>query len=228
MRKRPPTDVTTPRDLYTGRAGLYSVWMKLFRHQQALRSLFEISGVLRSDLRILDAGCGSGATTLALISALRHQGYDYCSIDGFDLTPAMLNRFRNAIRWLHLERVELKEANVLTLQEQLPDSWTSYDLVVCTSMLEYLPPGTLEKALASLRQRLNRDGALLVVVTKKTTVAKVMVEVAWRARAYGADELRSALRSAGFSQVVFHRFPARFFWMNTTNHVVTCGDGAVF
>ena len=228
MRKRPPTDVTTPRDLYTGRAGLYSVWMKLFRHQQALRSLFEISGVLRSDLRILDAGCGSGATTLALISALRHQGYDYCSIDGFDLTPAMLNRFRDAIRWLHLERVELKEANVLTLQEQLPDSWTSYDLVVCTSMLEYLPPGTLEKALASLRQRLNRDGALLVVVTKKTPVAKVMVEVAWRARAYGADELRSALRSAGFSQVVFHRFPARFFWMNTTNHVVTSGDGAVF
>ena len=98
MRKRPPTDVTTPRDLYTGRAGLYSVWMKLFRHQQALRSLFEISGVLRSDLRILDAGCGSGATTLALISALRHQGYDYCSIDGFDLTPAMLTRFRDAIR----------------------------------------------------------------------------------------------------------------------------------
>ena len=228
MRKRPPTDVTTPRDLYTGRAGLYSVWMKLFRHQQALRSLFESSGLLRSDLRILDAGCGSGATTLALISALRHRGYDYRSIDGFDLTPAMLTRFRDAIRGLHLERVELEEANVLTLQEQLPDSWTSYDLVVCTSMLEYLPPGTLEKALASLRQRLNRDGALLVVVTKKTTVAKVMVEVAWRARAYGADELRSALRSAGFSQVVFHRFPARFFWMNTTNHVVTSGDGAVF
>ena len=228
MRKRPPTDVTTPRDLYTGRAGLYSVWMKLFRHQQALRSLFEISGVLRSDLRILDAGCGSGATTLALISALRHRGYDYRSIDGFDLTPAMLTRFRDAIRGLHLERVELEEANVLTLQEQLPDSWTSYDLVVCTSMLEYLPPGTLEKALASLRQRLNRDGALLVVVTKKTTLAKVMVEMAWSARTYGADELRSALRSAGFSHVVFHRFPARFFWMNTTNHVVTSGDGAVF
>jgi len=45
-------------------------------------------------MRILDAGCGTGITTLALLSALESRGVPAGAIDAFDLTPAMLERFR--------------------------------------------------------------------------------------------------------------------------------------
>ncbi len=39
---------------------------------------------------MLDAGCGTGALTLALPEALRRKGFETKSLDAFDLTPAML------------------------------------------------------------------------------------------------------------------------------------------
>jgi SAM-dependent methyltransferase len=215
-----PADTPPARHLYTIRAGLYGFWMKLFRHQQALSALFEHSDVLRPDMRILDAGCGSGAATFALIDALRRRGVAYRSIDAFDFTAAMLERLGDAVRRRRLDRVRLSEADVLGLDEQLPASWTDYDLIVCTSMLEYVPSEKLQQALEALRRRMALEGTLLVVTTRKNALAKAIVEHGWKAHGYRADELEDALRRAGFPHITFRSFPARCFWMNTTNHVV--------
>ncbi len=52
------------------------------------------STLLRSGLRILDAGCGSGIITLALREALLTRGCSLGPIHCFDLTAAMLEQFR--------------------------------------------------------------------------------------------------------------------------------------
>jgi hypothetical protein len=68
---------------------------------------------------------------------------------GFDLTPAMLDRFRKRLRDSEIT-VELAKADVLRLGD-LPTGWSEYDLVVSASMLEYVPRGHFASALAGLR-----------------------------------------------------------------------------
>ena len=49
------------------------------------------SPLLRSDMRVLDAGCGTGAVLLALREALGTRGLVHGPFHGFDITPAMLD-----------------------------------------------------------------------------------------------------------------------------------------
>lgn len=208
------------RDLYTRRLGLYALWMSLFRHEQALQSLFDRSGILAPKLRILDAGCGSGATTFALIHALRKRHLEYRAIDAFDLTRAMLDRFRSRLDERGIRNVQLIEADVLQLESLLPETWKDYDLIVSASMLEYVPNQRLSDALSALRRRLLPGGSFLLVITKKNLLSRFLIQHAWKTSAHTAPELESAMRAAGFTDVRLSRFPLSHFWMNSTNHVV--------
>ena len=95
---------------------------------------------------MLDAGCGFGMVTFALLDALQQRNFDYQRVDAFDLTPAMLARFRQTLETHRIPRVQLCQADVLAL-DTLPPSWTDYDLIVSASMLEYLPRQELPRAL---------------------------------------------------------------------------------
>lgn len=91
-------------------------------------------------------------------------------------------------------------------------------------MLEYLPRSELADALAALRRRLAPTSCLLVVITRKTLVSKLMIEWAWKANAYSVAELREAFINAGFSNLRFEKFPPSYFWMNITNYVAVGRD----
>ena len=80
--------------LYTERLSTYRRFISFFRSRDALRILLVTSGLLRPNLRILDAGAGFGTATFALLDAFRHRHIHPGTIDGFDLTPAMLALFR--------------------------------------------------------------------------------------------------------------------------------------
>lgn len=220
----PPNDVPDIRFLYTARRSVYALWTAIFRQQQAITALLKRSGVIPPGLRALDAGCGSGAATFALVSVLRERGAKYASIDGFDLTPAMLECFRARLVARHLENIHLKEADVLFLDVQLPESWANYDLIISASMLEYVPRSALPHALSALRGRLTQSGNLLAVITRKNLLSRVMIEWAWKAHAYTAEDLDIAFRSAGFSRISFRKFPFAYGWFNTTNYAVVAGN----
>ena len=118
-----------------------------------------------------------------------------------------------------ISHVRLKQANVLKLEE-LPASWTAYDLVVSTSMLEYLSREDLSRALAALYARLARRGILLVVITKRNWITRILIEWCWHAARYTRKELREAFVEAGFHDLAFIEFPFPYFWQNLSNHVV--------
>ena len=101
--------------LYTERADAYLRFVHCMGYPRGLRSVFMKSPALRPGLRILDAGCGSGTTTFALRSAAEARGVPIGAIDAFDLTPAMLERFRRALDQSRIEGVRLEEADVLRL-----------------------------------------------------------------------------------------------------------------
>jgi len=153
-----PTDIP---ELYTEHADAYQRFVRSLGYPQGLRAAFLKSPALVPDMHILDAGCGTGITTLALRQALEARGISNGEIDAFDLVPAMLDRFRARLARFDIENVRLAQADVLNL-DTLPPTWSDYDLVVTASMLEYVVRSKLPTALRALRQRLRSGGTLLL------------------------------------------------------------------
>ena len=165
--------------------------------------------------RVLDAGCGAGAVTFALHRAYDRLGVPAGRIDGFDITPKMLERFREHLRRGHFSNVQLMQADVLELGNSLPADWADYDLVVSSGMLEYVPKDRLSDAASNLRSRLAPEGALLFFISRKGLFNRWAIQRWWHANCYDAAELELALRSAGFTSITFHRFPAPYGYLNS-------------
>ena len=222
MQLRPmmPSQAGAVQTLYTERLSAYDAFISFFRSQDAIRALLEHSGLLRPKLRVLDAGVGFGTATFALLDALRAKNMDAQAIDAFDLTPAMLDRFQAELDSRGITVVRHRQANVLELEYQLSPTWRDYDLIVSVSMLEYVPKQSLPHALSALSARLAEDGSLLVVITRKNWITKILIECWWHAARYSRKELREAFATAGFGDLTFIRFPFRYFWQSVSNHVV--------
>jgi len=166
----------------------------VFRSREALQTLLERTGLLRPNLRILDAGAGFGTATFAVLDALRRRNIEPETIDGFDLTPAMLARFRAELDSRGITQVRLKQANVLQLDQQLPSSWGNYDLIVSASMLEYVGRRDLSKALSALGARLAPHGTLLVVITRKNWITKILIDGGGKRHVTRAGSFEKLLR----------------------------------
>lgn len=204
---------------FGSRTETYNSFISAFRYPQGIRSLLQSSELLRPGLRVMDAGCGTGVVTFAFIEAMASRGLKYDTIHAFDLTPAMLSRFQASLDTRGINAVQLRQADVLAL-DQLPQSWIGYDLVLSASMLEYLPKEELPLALAGLRKRLSPNGKILILITKKSPEAKILIEWWWRSERYSRQELLRAFAAGGFREVAFRRFPARYFWLNRSSYVV--------
>jgi len=207
------------KQLYTAKIDTYLSFNAVFRSPQALQAFFEAYPCLHAGLRILDAGCGTGTAALALVRALRRRHLEYQTLHAFDLTPAMLARFQEHVTQQQIAHVHLREANVLAL-ERLPPSWTHYDLIVSVAMLEYVPRADMVTALTALRTRLARDGRLLLFITRKNWITKLLIERWWKAHRYTREELREALMAAGLREVTFKRFSYAYFWQNLWAYIL--------
>jgi cyclopropane fatty-acyl-phospholipid synthase-like methyltransferase len=213
------TVTADPSAFFTERHEAYARFIRAARYPQGLRAFFLRSPLLRAGMRVLDAGCGTGAVTLALRAALSARGLTPRSLHAFDLTPAMLDRFRATLHRRGIEGVELAQANVLDLAG-LPESWGGYDLVVSASMLEYVPRDRLVDALAGLRGQLNADGTFVLFMTRRNPLTRVLIGRWWRSNLYTASELAQRFRDAGFSRFCFRTFPLAARYLSVWGHIV--------
>ena len=210
---------TDPQKLFSKKSGMYERFIRSVGYPQGLRAYLASSSLLRAGLRVLDAGCGTGALSLALYEASLRRGFAPGSIHAFDLTPAMLERFRRTLKNRGIEGVELAQCNVMHL-DALPDSWNNYDLVVSASMMEYLPQDELSAALRGLRARLSQEGTLVLFITRRNSLTRPLIGQWWQSNLYTAGELRTAFREAGFAGVAFSRFPFPYSYLDLWGYIV--------
>jgi ubiquinone/menaquinone biosynthesis C-methylase UbiE len=213
------TLTSDPRRLFTERFDTYDRFIRTVFYPQGLRAFFLESVLLRPGLRVLDAGCGTGVVTLALRDALLRRRLAAQSFHAFDLTPAMLDRFRGVLRRRSIQDVTVTQASVLRLAA-LPSGWGNYDLVVSAAMLEYLPRTQLVDALTELRGQLAQGGQLVLFITRRNPLTRLLVGRWWQSNLYTARELAGACRAAGFSDFAFRRFPLRACHLSVWGHVV--------
>ncbi len=202
------------QNFYTKKARFYEwLFIDLMGWGRKLEIFFRGSNYLFPNLKILDAGCGTGIVTRILYNLAREKRIHNITFYAFDLTPAMLDLFREWMKKENMPDIELKQADVLRL-DNLPSDWKEYDLVVSAGMLEYVPKNNLKNALINLKSLMKNGATLLVFIAEQNTFMKWFVEKWWKANIYTKTEIQRVFQEAGFEKLKITPLSAH--WYNST------------
>ena len=126
---------TVAVSVYDRFTSLYDLMFRINGYSRSVeRYLREKPLPLPAGARILDAGCGTGLLTLAMLRVLERPA----SITAVDLSNRSLQTARRAVEKVHAKarhRISFTQANVLALP--FPDE--SFDFVATSGVLEYVP-----------------------------------------------------------------------------------------
>lgn len=197
------------QSFYTQKAKLYQrFFVEYLQWENVLQTFFAEHRYLDSGMKILDAGCGTGSVTRVLHNLAQSDGLQNVTFHAFDLTPAMLDLFRQWVESEGAANIHLRQANVLDLEHQLPADWAGYDLIVSSAMLEYIPVENRSQALINLRRLLKDRGRLLLFLTKRTWIASWIGAKWWGTNLFDRDALQLELQQAGYTDIQNRELPS--------------------
>ncbi len=193
---RLPDDPVTIYDRFTH---LYDLMFRVNGYGRSLeRYLRETPLPLAPGARVLDAGCGTGLLTLALLRVLRRPA----DITSIDLSVRSLQTARRAVekaeQGARRSRVTFAQADAL----RLPFADDTFDLVMTSGVLEYLP---LREGLREMA-RVLAPGGHLFFVPVRPSLASRLLEVMFRFKAHPPEAVDRHTREF-FRIVEHHRFP---------------------
>jgi len=175
----------------------YDLTFKLNRYGRSLDQYFEVHPLpVFHGARILDGGCGTGTLTLALLRNLKVPS----KITAVDLSASSMATAKKYVARNNPgeQPVRFTQGNILAL----PFSDDSFDLVVTSGVLEYVP---LDEGLSELARVIAPGGHLLHLPMRPTPVTSFL-EMLFRFRAHPPDHV--AETTDRYFQVVSHyRFP---------------------
>jgi ubiquinone/menaquinone biosynthesis C-methylase UbiE len=189
----------SPVSIYDRFTSLYDLMFRFNRYGASVeRYLRETPLPLQAGARVLDAGCGTGLLTLALLRVLRRPAL----VTAVDLSRRSLVTARRAAdKSAHdpRHRVSFLQANALSLP--FPDN--SFDCVVTSGVLEYLPLG---EGLGELARVLAPGGYLLFLPVRPAPLSRLL-EIMFRFKAHSPESVDVETRRF-FRVIEHHRFDA--------------------
>ena len=179
-------------------ARFYDLTFKLNGYGRSLDQYFATHPLpVSRGARILDAGCGTGLLTLALLRAVRFP----VAITALDLSSTSIDAARKSLYYSSGRKrdVTFAQGNLLSL----PFADESLDLVVTAGALEYVP---LSDGLTEIA-RVIAPGGYLLHLPIHPSVAGVFLEILFRFKSHPPREVMSKTERH-FRIVHQYRFPA--------------------
>jgi SAM-dependent methyltransferase len=199
--------------LYTKRADFYErLFINFLGWGKELETFFGKSDYIRPNFKVLDAGCGTGVVTKTLFQLANRKVVGRVQFHAFDITQNMLEVFQQWIAKQRANNIEIQKADVLVI-DALPPYWKDYELIVASTMLEYLPKDKVEYALKNLKQLLGTGGVLLIFITKRNFITQWLAKKWWKTNLYGEQEIRALLNNAGLVKSEFKKLSSG--WSNS-------------
>src|SRR5712692_6785037 len=144
---------TRPGSFYDRIERVYDLTFKLNGYGRSLDQYFETYPLpVFPDARILDAGCGTGTLTLALLRTLKVP----VKLTALDLSASSMATAKKYVdkNNRHQQSLEFTQGNILAL----PFADEAFDLVVISGVLEYV---ALDEGLSELARVISHGGYLL-------------------------------------------------------------------
>ncbi|HEY0406875.1 MAG TPA: class I SAM-dependent methyltransferase [Pyrinomonadaceae bacterium] len=178
-------------------ASLYNLTFKFNGYGRSLEQYLRAHPLpLAPGAKILDAGCGTGLLTLALLKAFDMR----VQIAAVDLSATSIATARRAVKE-HTGRtqsVEFSQANVLSL----PFRDNTFDAIVTSGVLEYI---SLREGFGELARVLAPGGHLLHLPVHPSLASRFL-ELLFRFKTHPPAEVK-ANTSRYFQIIAHHRFP---------------------
>src|SRR6266850_8371349 len=174
----------------------YDLTFKINGYGRSLDQYFERHPLpVFPDARILDAGCGTGTLTLALLRSLKVP----VKLTALDLSASSMATAKKYVGKHPDQRpVQFAQGNVLAL----PFAEDSFDLVVTSGVMEYMP---LDEGLSELARVISPGGYLLQLPMRPSPVT-TFLEMLFRFKSHPLQDVEET--TGRYFQVASHyRFP---------------------
>ena len=188
---------TRPGSFYDRIERFYDLTFKLNGYGRSLDQYFaEHPLPVFPDARILDAGCGTGTLTLALLRTLKVP----VKLTALDLSTSSMATAKKYVKNNNPQKqpVRFAQGNILAL----PFADEAFDLVVTSGVLEYV---SLDDGLNELSRVISRGGYLLQLPMRPSPVT-TLLEMLFRFRAHPPREV-SETTDRYFRVASDYRFP---------------------
>jgi ubiquinone/menaquinone biosynthesis C-methylase UbiE len=178
-------------------ASFYDLTFKLNGYGRSLDQYFALHTLpVSRGAKILDAGCGTGLLTLALLRSLHFP----VNITALDLSSTSISAARKAVEESpgRTRDVTFTEGNLLSL----PFEDNSLDLVVTSGALEYVP---LSEGMAEIARVIAPGGHMLHLPCRPSP-ASTFLEILFRFKSHPRKEILQQTKRH-FRMVHEYRFP---------------------
>jgi SAM-dependent methyltransferase len=194
--------------LYANRADFYErLFINFLGWRKELETFFWKSDYIHPNFKVLDAGCGTGVVTKTLFQLAIEKDLRGVQFHAFDITEKMLEVFQQWIKKQGANSIEIQKADILAI-DALPPYWKNYELIVASTVLEYLPRDKVEYAIKNLKQLLGTGGILLIFITKRNFITRWLAKKWWKTNLYDGQEIGALLNNAGFAKFEFKKLSA--------------------
>ena len=155
---------------------------------------------LREGMTVLDAGIGTGFLTINLLK----EAPIPLTITGVDFSVGMLAGLKRRLASLGLSKcVRLQVGDM----RQMPFPEGSFDLVVSSAAIEYLPK--VEHGISEFGRVLRPGGRLMIIATRNSFMGKV-IAATWKNKTLEPEYIRACMDRVGITSIEMLKFPWYF------------------
>ena len=155
---------------------------------------------LREGMRVLDAGIGTGFLTINLL----REAPIPLTITGLDFSVGMLAGLKRRLTRLGLlEYVRLQVGDM----RQMPFPDNSFDLLVSSAAIEYLPG--VKDGISEFGRVLRPGGRLIIIATRDSFMGKA-IAATWKNKTLNPEHIMECMARAGIVCIERLRFPWYF------------------